>query len=77
MKSKMDEKSVILVYTGVPISIVCASGRTVNFKLRMAEMKTKKPEGKEKLYNVARHVFDHIHDNETKPNYEKYSLFIS
>ena len=28
------------------------------------------------MYSVARHVFDHIHDNETKPNYEKYSLFI-
>lgn len=46
MKSKMDEESVILFHTGVSISTVCASGRTVNFKLRMAGMKTKKPEGK-------------------------------
>lgn len=73
----MDEESVILFRTGVSISTVCASGCTVNFKLRMAGMKTKKPEGKKKnLYRVDRHVFDHIHDNETKSTYEKYSLFI-
>ena len=69
------KESVILVYTGVSIPTVCASGRTFNFKLRIAGMKTKKPEGRKNLYSVARHVFDHIHDNETKPNYEKYSLF--
>lgn len=76
MKSKMDEESVILFHTGVSISTVCASGRTVNFKLRMAGMKTKKPEGKKNLYSVGCHVFEHIHDNETKPTHEKYSLFI-
>ena len=75
MKSKMDEESVILFRTGVSISTVCASGRTVNFKLRMAGMKTKKREGKNNLYSVARQVFEHNHDNETKPTYEKYSLF--
>lgn len=48
MKSKMDEESVILFHTGVSISTVCASGCTVNFKLRMTGMKTKKPEGKKK-----------------------------
>ena len=52
MKSKMDEESVILFHTGVLISTVCARGRTVNFKLRMAGMKTKKPEGK-KTYIVS------------------------
>lgn len=31
---------------------------------------------KKNLYSVARQVFDHIHDNETKPTFEKYSLFI-
>lgn len=43
---QLDEESVILFHTGVSISTVCASGRTVNFKLRMEGMKTKKPEGK-------------------------------
>lgn len=73
---QLDEESVILFHTGVSISTVCASGRTINFKLRMEGMKTKKPEGKKNLYSVARQVFDHIHDNETKPTFEKYSLFI-
>ena len=30
---------------------------------------------KKNLYSVVRQVFDHIHDNETKPTFEKYSLF--
>ena len=46
------------------------------FQITNGRDENKETRRKKNLYSVARQVFDHIHDNETKPTFEKYSLFI-
>lgn len=54
----------------VPVGVLLIS----NYEWKGWKQRNQKE--KKNLYSVARQVFDHIHDNETKPTFEKYSLFI-